>query len=185
MQNLDSVASFVRSTMVKCDRIRRMLKLGADNMSPEQQQVAADMMDLHVARPVTEGMTSSYRNNNRPSSGEERSVPARYCYVKLIQPDPNVNERYYTYFWTMDGKPLKFDAVVGFRNFQVQPFVEMEEVFVSKAVTREQSPGRVWVFPVSAVPATEAQGVFGRPSGGTHATAVQCLFSRSFVYGGQ
>jgi hypothetical protein len=34
----------------------------------------------------------------------------------------------------MAGQPLNFNTVLGYRNFQVQPFVEVEDIFVSKAV---------------------------------------------------
>ena len=134
VENLDTLAMFLRKVMVRCDRFRRILKLG-DNMTAEQQQVAAEMMDLHVVRPVQDRPdSSSHRNSGSLFGSDERSTPARYCYVKLVAPDPNINEKYHTYFWTMDGRPLKFDQVLGFRNFQVQPFVEVEDIFVSKAV---------------------------------------------------
>ena len=103
-------------------------------MTSDQQQVAADMMDLHVARPVDSSMYNRAAGSTAPRSGEDRPSPARYCYVKLVAPDPAVSEKYHTFFWTMDGRPLKFDTVLGFRNFQAQPFVEVEDIFVSKAV---------------------------------------------------
>ena len=147
LKNLDGLAMCLRQTMVRCDRIRRVLKLG-DNMTPQQQQVAVEtrvyfsgfvkcalteMMDLHVARPLQERSDASLF---RGATGQpdDRPPPARYCYVKLVAPDPAVNEKYHTYFWTMDGQPIKFDTVLGFRNFQVHPYVEVEDVFVSKAV---------------------------------------------------
>jgi hypothetical protein len=133
MNNLDALASFLRRILVQCDRIRRPLKLGSENMTPEQQQVAADMMDLHVSRPVdaSAGRNMSFSMNGR---GDDRPMPARYCYVKLVAPDPNINEKYHTYFWTREGQALDFNTVLGYRNFQVQPFVEVEDIFVSKAV---------------------------------------------------
>ena len=147
LKNLDGLAMFLRQTMVRCDRIRRVLKLG-ENMTPQQQQVAvemrayfsgyakcalAEMMDLHVARPLQERSDASLF---RGATGQpdDRPPPARYCYVKLVAPDPAVNEKYHSYFWTMDGQPIKFETLLGFRNFQVQPYVEVEDVFVSKAV---------------------------------------------------
>ena len=149
LKNLDGLAMFLRQTMVRCDRIRRVLKLG-ENMTPQQQQVAveirvhfgghvkcalASMMDLHVARPLQERSDASvFRGANAAGQPDDRPPPARYCYVKLVAPDPAVNEKYHTYFWTLDGQPIKFDTVLGFRNFQVQPYVEVEDVFVSKVV---------------------------------------------------
>ena len=65
--------------MVHCDRIRRILKMG-DNMTPQQQQVAVEMMDLHVVRPVMEARLLANSSNSEPH------VPARYCYVKLVAP---------------------------------------------------------------------------------------------------
>ena len=95
-------------------------------MTPEQQQVAVDMMDLHVARPVdARAELGSYgRMGGAGQRGalDERPQPARYCYVKLVAPDPNVNERYHTYFCTMEGKPIKFDNVLGYRIGLSLPF---------------------------------------------------------------
>lgn len=134
MENLDGLAAFLRNNLVQCDRIRRMLKIGGENMTSAQQQVAADMMDLHVARPVDSSMYNRATGSTAQRSGEDRPSPARYCYVKLVAPDPAVSEKYHTFFWTVDGRALKFDTVLGFRNFQAQPFVEVEDIFVSKAV---------------------------------------------------
>jgi hypothetical protein len=137
MKNLDALAMFLRRLLVQCDRIRRPLKLGGENMTPEQQQVAADMMDLHVARPVDTaayGARNQAQSTNNRGNGDERPFPSRYCYVKLVAPDPAISEKYHTYFWTKEGQPLKFNTVLGYRNFQVQPYVEVEDVFVSKAV---------------------------------------------------
>lgn len=149
MANIDRLAAFVRRTMFSCERIRTTLKLGPAHMSPEQQQVAArgglrsrmitagtsschffwegggwdrarlgaaDMMDLHVARP------------------QSCEAHGRYCYVKLVLPDSNAHEMFHTYFWTPDGTRIPVDVVEGYRNFQAVPFVEVEDVFVSKAV---------------------------------------------------
>jgi hypothetical protein len=136
LANLDGLAAFLRHTMMRCDKIRRTLKLGPDNMTVQQQQVAADMMDLYVVRPAVDrgdagGSAGNFRARN--GGGEDR-VPSRYCYVKLVAPDPNVNEVYHTYFWTRDGKRIPFETVLAYRNFHVEPFVEIEDVFVSKAV---------------------------------------------------
>lgn len=132
LDNIDALALFLRQQMVRCDRIRRTLKLGPDNMTSQQQQVAADMMDLHVARPAVD--RSGENRSARAAPDGMQTMPSRYCYVKLVPPDPNVNEIYHTYFWTVDGKRVPFETVVGFRNFHVQAFVEVEDIFVSKAV---------------------------------------------------
>lgn len=100
LHNIDKLATFVRNTMVRCERIRLPLKLGSSNMSEEKLQMAADVMDLWVARPT---------------SDEKRS---RYCYTKLIGKESNAHEMFHTYFWTPDGKPIAHDAVEGFRNNQ-------------------------------------------------------------------
>ena len=145
---IDTLADWLRRTIVGCNRIRRTLKLGPDHMDPQQQRVAADMMDLHVARPAVErsggkgggagrdggGYGGSTASGQTASSAAPASLASRYCYVKLVPPDPAVNEIYHTYFWTLDGRRIPFEAVVAFRNFHVQPFVEMEDIFVSKAV---------------------------------------------------
>lgn len=145
MDNIDGLAAFLRSTLVRCpcDKLqpgnqrahlvlcfRRMLKLDTSNVSP---QVAAEMLDLHVARPVTDRAATVPGRTNAPGGGSA-PMPSRYCYVKLIAPDPNVNEVYHTYFWTTEGKRVPFDTVRMFRNFHVQPFVEVEDIFVSKAM---------------------------------------------------
>lgn len=63
---------------------------------------------------------------------------SRYCYAKLVPPENNVHEMFHTYFWTPEGKSIPLAAVLGFRNFQAVPFVEVEDVFVSKAVRSMQ-----------------------------------------------
>ena len=62
-----ALALFLRTTIIRCDRIRRALKLGMDTMTPEQQKVAIEMMELHVARPSTANTDGPMRN--RRASG--------------------------------------------------------------------------------------------------------------------
>ena len=131
LQNMDALALFLRSTMVRCDKIRRTLKLGPENMTEQQQQFAAESMDLHVVRPAVERPPHTGGQGQNASFG---TVPSRYCYVKLVPPNPDINDVYHTYFWTEDGKRIPFETVLAFRNFRVQPFVEVEDIFVSKAV---------------------------------------------------
>jgi hypothetical protein len=139
LDNVDSMALFLRTNMMRCDKIRRALKLGPDNMSVPQQQLAAEMMDLHIVRPAMERQARGHHPQQAQQQHQEAQVfPSRYCYVKLVSPDPHVNEVYHTYFWTEDGKRIPFETVVGFRNFRVEPFVEIEDVFVSKAVRAPQ-----------------------------------------------
>ena len=119
-QNIDRLASFIRGLLFRCERIRTTLKLGPATMAPQQQQVAAEMLDLWVARPA---------------SDDKRG---RYCYTKLVTADSNAPEKFHTYFWTPDGNRIPNDVVEGYRNFQIVPFVEVEDVFVSKAVRSMQ-----------------------------------------------
>jgi hypothetical protein len=141
LQNIDALALFLRSNIIKCDRIRRTLKLGPDSMTAPQQQVAVEMMDLHVARPAATPMDAVGRPRALDGDGASSSggaVPSRYCYVKLVAPDPAVSEKYHTYFWTADGRRIPFETVVAYRNFHVIPLVEPEDIFVSKAVRSVQ-----------------------------------------------
>jgi hypothetical protein len=45
-----------------------------------------------------------------------------------------VNQIFHTYFWTPNGQSVPLEVVAGYRNFRIKPFVEVEDVFVSKAV---------------------------------------------------
>lgn len=142
LRNIDDLAAHVRGTMMQCEKIRSTLKLGPATLTMEQSQandpdkeivwhcVLADAMDLHVARPLA---ASSFN-----STGEGERSRSRYCYAKLVAPDQNVHEMFHTYFWTPDGRSLPLNQVLGYRNFQVVPFVEVEDVFVSKAVRSMQ-----------------------------------------------
>lgn len=117
--NLDALGSLVRRQLLQCDRLRCPLKLGPARMEPAAQTVAADMLDLHVARPAAPG-----------SDG----VVRRYLYTKVVLPSSNAPEMFHTFFWTPTGERLSFDAVSRFQNFQVVPVVEIEDIFVNKAV---------------------------------------------------
>lgn len=116
LQSIDRLGAFIAQTMVRCERIRTTLKLGPANMPPAQQQVVVDYMNLGMARPVSD------------------DKHCRYCYCKIVAPDSNAPEIFHTYFWTPRGERIPLDVVENYRNFQVVPYVEVEEVFVSKAV---------------------------------------------------
>lgn len=77
LDNVDALAMFLRNTMVRCDKIRRTLKLGPDNMTVAQQQVAAEMMELHVARPAVDiaNRPGTLRDNAAGGGTDERSYP--------------------------------------------------------------------------------------------------------------
>lgn len=116
LQSIDRLGTFIAQTMVRCERIRTTLKIGPANMPPAQQQVVVDYMNLCVARPASD------------------DKHCRYCYSKIVSPDSNAPEIFHTYFWTPRGERIPLEVVEGYRNFQVVPYVEIEEVFVSKAV---------------------------------------------------
>lgn len=59
----------------------------------------------------------------------------------------------YTYFWSPNGQRIPLQTVIGFKNFQAVPFVEVEDVFVSKAVRSMQLKLRECiVYPPSEQP---------------------------------
>lgn len=132
IQNIDGLSSFIRRTLMTCDKLRTTLKLGAPNMPSEQQKVLADTMDLHIVRPAVDPAQTSSMKRQR-DNGEER-MSSRYCYVKIVPNEPNIPEVFRTYFWTPDGKPIPHSTVMGWRNFQAIPVVEVEDVFVNKAM---------------------------------------------------
>ena len=41
---------------------------------------------------------------------------------------------FHTFFWTPDGAPLPFERLQHFQHYQVEPFVELEDIFINKAV---------------------------------------------------
>lgn len=132
MQNIDNLSAFIRNTLMSCEKLRTKLKLGPSGMSPEQQQLSADMLDLHIVRPVLDAQGSSSR---RPvvRDGEERAN-SRYCYVKVVPNEGHIPEVFRTYFWTPDGKPIPHSTVLQWKNFQAIPVVEVEDIFVNKAM---------------------------------------------------
>lgn len=130
LDNIDAFAAFLRETLYSCDKIRCALKLGPANMSPDQQRVAAEMLDVFVSRAVSAPPSSA-------AGGGDNSERARsrYLYTKLVSPEtPNLPPIFHTYFYTRDGRPVPFETVLGWRNFHAEPLVEMEDVFVFKAV---------------------------------------------------
>lgn len=54
MENIDQLASFIRNTMMQCDKIRNTLKLGPVHITSDQCKVLADAMDLYIARPIVD-----------------------------------------------------------------------------------------------------------------------------------
>lgn len=92
------------------------------------------------------------------TTGDGRS---RYCYAKIVRGDSNAHEMFHTYFWTADGQPIPLETVLGFRNFQAEPFVEVEEIFVSKAVRSLQLKLRECiVYPPTERPNTRSSVCF-------------------------
>lgn len=152
MRNIDALAQWIRLTMLRCDRIRVPLKLtgtaGGGTFTHEQAIVAADMMhDVFVAKQLESpppsappaGMggkapSAGGRGGSAVETGSGARPRARYCYVKLVSPHGNAPEIFHSYFYTPAGKPIPFNTVVAWQNFHAEPFVEVEEVFVSKAV---------------------------------------------------
>lgn len=131
MRNIDNLSAFIRTTLMTCDKLRTTLKLGAANMSSDQQQLSADIMDLHIVRPIVDVPQSS--SSKRSRDGEER-MNSRYCYVKVVPNENHIPEVFRTYFWTPDGKSIPHSTVMGWRNFQAIPVVEVEDIFVNKAM---------------------------------------------------
>lgn len=57
----------------------------------------------------------------------------RYCYAKLVAPR-TAPEIFQTYFYLPNGTEVPFETVLAWKNFKAEPYVEIEDVFVSKAV---------------------------------------------------
>jgi hypothetical protein len=134
MANIDALAGMIALNMTRCLQIRSKV---FPNARPEADpQSLADSMDLFISR------------QSRGST--------RYCNVKIVpQTETKINQIFHTYFWTQDGKSLPLDVVLGLRNFRVVPFVEVEDVFVSKAVRSIQLKLRECiVIPAAERPST-------------------------------
>ena len=140
MKNIDGLSAFIRTTLMTCDRMRTVLKMGAANMRPEQQRMLADNMDLHIVRPVMEppAPAGAFRAAAASGGGGEDRIRSRYCYVKIVSPEEHIPEVFHTYFWTPDGRSLPLKTVLGWRNFHAIPCVEVEDVFVNKAMRSVQ-----------------------------------------------
>ena len=111
LANIDALANTIALSMTQCNQIRSKV---FPNARPEADaQSLADSMDLHVSR---------------------QSTTTRYCYTKIVPPEATTNEMFHTFFWTQDGKHIPLDVILGYRNFHAIPLVEVEDVFVSKAV---------------------------------------------------
>jgi hypothetical protein len=54
--------------------------------------------------------------------------------VKVVPPAANVPEMFQTFWWTPDGRRLTLEQVRAWSNFRITPFVEIEDVFVNRAV---------------------------------------------------
>lgn len=156
MKNIDDLSAFIRSNLVTCEKMRTTLKMGPANMKPDQQRLLAETMDLYIIRPLSDSSTGGGntgngsamgRNNN---NGEER-MRSRYCYVKLVAPEPHIPEVFHSYFWTPDGKSIPLKTIIEWRNFTATPYVEVEDVFVNKAMRSVQLKLRECVI----IPPTE------------------------------
>jgi hypothetical protein len=113
MANIDALAGMIALTMTRCMQIRS--KVFPNARVDADAQSLADSMDLFVSRP-SRGAT-------------------RYCNAKIVpQTEKRVNQIFHTYFWTPNGQSVPLEVVAGYRNFRIKPFVEVEDVFVSKAV---------------------------------------------------
>lgn len=134
MANIDALAGMIAVNMTRCLQIRS--KVFPNSRPDADAQSLADSMDLFISR------------QSRGST--------RYCYAKIVpQTETKINQIFHTYFWTQDGKSLPLDVVLGFRNFRVVPFVEVEDVFVSKAVRSIQLKLRECVvIPAAERPST-------------------------------
>lgn len=139
LENIDALSGRIRRTMYGCERIRTMLGFGSSKMSEDKQRTLAEEMDLWISKPINEDVPPPPVNNKRghhaaATAAVEQRPRCRYCYVKMVPPSPNVNDMFLTYLWTPDGRPMGFDVVRRMQNFRVVPFVELEDVFVSKAL---------------------------------------------------
>ena len=115
MANIDALANMIATTMTRCMEIRT--KVFPNARADADPRSLADTMDLFVSRPIRSSATT------------------RYCNAKIVpRTEKRVNEIFHTYFWAPNGASVPLDVVRGYRNFCIKPFVEVEDVFVSKAV---------------------------------------------------
>lgn len=120
MANMDNLSLYLKRLMFSCERIRGTLKLGAPRMDAQQIEMAAGMLDLMVAKTAAPSV--------------DGALPRRYCYPKVVLPSPTIPDMFHTYFWTPNGEPLQWKDIHDFQNFKMIPFVELEDIFVNKAV---------------------------------------------------
>ena len=146
MQNVDALAQWIRLTMIQCDRIRSTLRLGSRPANRDQAMMVADMMgDVFVSRPLDAkdggdaplpgrgGKGGGKGNSGAGDAGGFSRPRTRYCYAKLVAPR-TAPEIFQTYFYLPNGTEVPFETVLGWKNFKAEPYVEIEDVFVSKAV---------------------------------------------------
>jgi hypothetical protein len=94
MRNLDEASAWLRTALYTTEKIRTTLGLGPANMPIEKQRMAAEMMDLHIAKPLLEkdAPKSSGTKRGDGAGGEPERARARYCYTKIVPPSPTVSE---------------------------------------------------------------------------------------------
>jgi hypothetical protein len=139
---VDNFSAYVRTTLCTNEQIRTSLSLGPANMPVDKQRMAAEMLDMWIAKPLPEAETNMMINRKRGRDNEndggigypERNARSRYCYSKIVPAGPTTNELFTTYWWAPNGQALSLERVRNLRNFFVVPFVEVEDVFASKAV---------------------------------------------------
>lgn len=113
---VDSLSAWLRRTFLSHKKIRKVLNMHAD-MGATEAAMAADMLDVHISRPLAEDQKT------------------RYVYTKLVPPAGNVPVCYHTVFWSPEGKRVPFNQVLEAGGaLTIEPLVEIEELFASKSV---------------------------------------------------
>lgn len=134
---MDHLSMFLRQQMLRCERIRAQSQGGSGGkggnhnnsnaalmmMDPEKERYAVEMMDMWVVKPAITGTDG---------------VSRRSCFPKVVPPQSNSPAIFHTYFWAPNGQPLTLATVQGFQNFQVIPFVEIEDIFINKVMKTPQ-----------------------------------------------
>lgn len=133
MKNIDRLSAFLRTNLVCCEKLRTTLKIGNATMTPDQQRMMADTIDLHIVRPLDPSQTKVTTGRD----GEER-MRSRYCYVKIVPPEDHIPKVFHTFFWTPEGKPIPLQTVLNWKYYHATPLVEIEDIFVNKAVRSVQ-----------------------------------------------